>query len=163
MWRVERWMSGVIVVCCVLVQFAPAAEPAGGPGPAHPWQSLVCPDALLRACCPHYCPKPMPCIDYICRGCCPDSYCKKPCPCVPCYPGSCQRDCFCRKPCPDLCRPLAADNVTFAGSSAWCSAGGASEGNVHVPQPHRAVPNSLPSRGSVGSLLTAANQPQEAR
>jgi hypothetical protein len=120
MWRVFRLASGVIVVSCVLEQLAGANGPAGKAGPANPLHSLVCPDALLRACCPHYCPKPLPCINCFCRGCCPDNYCKKPCPCVPCYPGSCLGECFCKKPCPDLCRPLAADYFTCPKRSSGC-------------------------------------------
>ena len=74
----------------------------------YPFQTMVCPDALLRACCDLYCSKPQPCIPCFVNGC-GVAYCPKPLPCIPCYIGGCTADCYCPKPCPDLCRPIASD------------------------------------------------------
>jgi hypothetical protein len=115
-------------VCLGIVGVASADEPTGVASSFNPLRSLTCPEALLRGCCDNYCPKPLPCVNYICCICGPDDYCGKPCPCVRCFWGCCP-DCYCRKPCPDLCRPLAADYFTCAGSSVRC-AGSLNHGTI---------------------------------
>jgi hypothetical protein len=93
-----------------------AEEPQVAPRSLYPLNSLVCPNAILRGCCCVYCPKPVPCVRYLCC-CCPNDYCSKPLPCLPCYLGGCC-DCYCRKPCPCLCRPIATDYFSCdAGSN----------------------------------------------
>jgi hypothetical protein len=104
---------------------ATAGEPDRVARSLYPLQALTCPEHLLRGCCGHYCPKPLPYVPCFSYECGKDDYCCKPCPCVPLYHGDCSPDCYCRKPCPELCRPIAADYFTCAGWSAPCANPGA--------------------------------------
>jgi hypothetical protein len=119
----RRAATIVLLSACVstVARFAQSEERAGDPTRILPHASLVCPDALLRACCDDYCPKRPPCTYCYNRCCGCNDYCSKPCPCIPCYRAGCLCDCYCPKSCPDLCRPLVADFFTCTKGSSNCA------------------------------------------
>jgi hypothetical protein len=124
-----------------VARFAQSEELADDLTSILPHTSLVCPDALLRACCDDYCPKRPPCIPCFNRCCGCDDYSGKPEPCIACYRGGCL-DCYCPKPCPNLCRPLVADYFTCAKGRAACA-----EPVIHAappPAPIATEPNGAP-------------------
>lgn len=106
--RPDLYTLTALTVCLAFGRVAAAQEPIDANRSLFPFQTLVCSDELLRACCDWYCPKPEPCI-----GCFSSAsgewYCCKPMPCIPCYGGGSAANCYCPKPCPHLCRPIAAD------------------------------------------------------
>jgi hypothetical protein len=97
------------VACIALVRMTLAQEPLEDKRPIYPFQTAVCPNTLLRACCDFYCPKPQPCICCCsidrANGC----YCGKPQPCIGCFRGPFTSNCYCEKPFPHLCRRIFAD------------------------------------------------------
>lgn len=109
----------VLTASFALVRVTAAQEPVDANRSLFPFQALVCPDKLLRACCDFYCSKPQPCI-----GCSSSAYgecyCGKPQPCIPCYGGGYAAHCYCPKPCPSLCRPIAADYFRCVDRDADC-------------------------------------------
>jgi hypothetical protein len=98
-----------LVACLALVGVAFAQAPADTERSLFPFERLVCPDNLLRACCDFYCPKPQPCVCCYCFGRSNDCYCCKPQPCIDCFRGPYTCDCYCGKQFPNLCRPIFAD------------------------------------------------------
>ena len=114
MTRVLPFVGSVAMLFIALSGLAAAEESAGEQRPIQSPSTATCPNALLRACCDVYCPKPQPCISSLHVVCGKDDYCRKPCPCVRCLGGCCATDSYCRKPCPNLCRPLVAEFFTCA-------------------------------------------------
>lgn len=120
-----------LVACLAVARATPAQEPLEAEGPSHPFQTLVCPDDLLRACCPIYCRKPQPCITCFANGC-GVAYCQKPLPCIPCFVGY-SADCYCPKPCPNLCRPIAANYYRCVEKHSECAGQPSCDGNLSSP------------------------------
>jgi hypothetical protein len=98
----------------------------------YPFQTMVCPDALLRACCDYYCRKPLPCIPCFVNGC-GVAYCPKPLPCIPCYVGGCTADCYCPKPFPNLCRPIMSDYFRCVSERDKCTHAEQNDAYAHGP------------------------------
>ena len=94
------------------------------------FETIVCPNDLLCACCNIYCQKPQPCIPCFASGC-GVTYCPKPLPRVHCFAIACSAHCYCPKPCPNLCQPIAADYYRCAESA------------LNMPRQCCAVPNRL--------------------
>jgi len=109
-----------LVACLALVRVASAEAPADTEPSLYPFERLVCPDNLLRACCDFYFPKPQPCVCCYCFGRSNDCYCCKPQPCIDCFRGPYTCDCYCRKPYPNLCRPIFADYFRCVPRSCGC-------------------------------------------
>jgi hypothetical protein len=121
-----------LAACVAVARSAAAQEPVEPPQSLYPFQTLVCPDDLLRACCPIYCRKPQPCIPCFVNGC-GVAYCPKPLPCIPCFVGGCSADCYCPKPCPNLCRPIAADYYRCVEKGAECAGPAACDADLSYP------------------------------
>jgi hypothetical protein len=123
--------SVALVACLAVACATEAQEPLDAQGSPYPLQTLVCPDGLLRACCPIYCPKPQPCIPCFVNGC-GVAYCPKPLPCIPCFVGR-SADCYCPKPCPNLCRPIAADYYRCVEKHCECAGQASCDGKLSSP------------------------------
>ena len=120
-----------LIAYLTLARPTTAQEPVETQGSSYPFQNFVCPDELLRACCPIYCRKPQPCIPCFVNGC-GVAYCPKPLPCIPCFAGY-SADCYCPKPCPNLCRPIAADYYRCVEKRAECAGPAACDADSSHP------------------------------
>lgn len=111
-------MKSAVSVILAIAFCLMADGPASAESPQVPersiyrFESLVCPNLLLRACCNRYCPKPQPCIQVFSSGC-GRKYCPKPFPWIPCFPSGCSGNCYEPKSYPNLCVPdgLAPNGV----------------------------------------------------
>lgn len=115
--------------------------------------ALVCPQTLLRGCCPVYCSKPLPGLPSWCYCPGPNDYCRKPAPGVSCYRNSNCRDDYCCKPCPDVCRPLSAHYFTCAVGSGDCECS-----NPGVHRSCRAVEATVGTTVDIDRELPAARR-----